>query len=372
MSPTDPGWSLSVPVEVVTPRSGRAWMWIVYLLAWLLLGLWLGVNVVLSHRQMNRPIPIWEPLTWEISSALTMAVLAVLVYRFEALFPLSGAGWVRRLPWHLPGLLAFSALHTLMMVTLRKIVYALAGSVYQFGDFLFGFIYELQKDLISYATFIAVCIGVRALRQRREREIALARVERDLADARLAQLTAQIEPHFVFNTLNAISNRMHEDIEAADRMITDFALILRASLQDTGSPHVRVADDIEWLQRYLNLMGERYRGRLLTRITVEDSVKAASIPRLLLQPLVENAFRHGLRSGGGRIDVRISAKGDRLCCEIDDDGVGLAADFQPGVGLANVRRRLELLYPAQHEFSLSARAGGGTRVEIAIPLRAYA
>lgn len=358
--------------ESTVVNRSRALFWLSYAGSWIAIGAWLGLNVVIGHRNSGQPIAAWKPLTWEMSSAAMMGVLAVLVYFYERRWPLSGPGWPGRVPVHVPAAIFFSALHTLGMVGLRKIVYAVAGATYDFGDPWLGFAYELQKDLISYAVIVTVCVAIRAVRARRERELAVIRLERDLSEARLAQLTAQIEPHFVFNTLNAISNRMHEDVDAADRMISAFADLLRAALAESGSAHVRVADDVVWLERYFELMRERFRGQVETSITLDPAAEGARIPRLLLQPLVENAFAHGLTSGRGRVDVRISADAEWLRCTVEDDGAGLKRDFAVGVGIANVQSRLDLLYPGAHRFEIAPRAAGGTRVEIDLPLTRHA
>lgn len=349
------------------PRGWR--FWLIYAAAWLALGLWQGVNAVIGLRNAGRELPAWEPMSWEFSSVSVIAVLAIAVARLEWRFPLSGAGWPRRLLAHVPAVLAFSLLHTLTMVGLRKLVYAANGVHYDFGDWSLGLTYEFQKDLITYAMIVGLCVGWRLWRERRAHELALVRLERDLGAARLAQLTAQIEPHFMFNTLNAISNRMHEDVDAADRMIAAFADLLRAALIESGDAEVRVADDAIWLERYLELMRERFRGKLSASVVVDANARDARIPRLLLQPLVENAFEHGLASGRGRVDIAIAARGDRLICAIEDDGPGIAPQSAQGVGLANVRGRLDLMYPNDHRFAAGPRAGGGTRVEIELPLR---
>lgn len=355
---------------MLTPSADtrRLSFWILYAAAWIASGAWLGLNVVIGFRNSGRPVPAWEPLTWELTSAVVLGVLAVGIYHFERRWPLSGPHWLGRLPIHVPAAIAFSALHTIGMFGLRRVIYVLAGHHYDFGDPWLAFAYELQKDLITYAVIVTVCVLIRTARARRERELAVVRLERDLSEARLAQLTAQIEPHFVFNTLNAISNRMHENIDAADRMIAAFAELLRAALAESGSAHARVADDAVWLERYFELMRERFRGQVETSVVVDPNAAEARIPRLMLQPLVENAFAHGLASGRGRVDVRIDADGDRLRCRVDDDGAGLKAVFVTGVGIANVRSRLELMYPGRHRFEIAPRAGGGTRVEIELPL----
>jgi sensor histidine kinase YesM len=346
----------------------RVLFWACYVAAWTALGLWEASNVIIGRRNGGQPIDAWEPLTWELSSTALMAVLALFVYAFERRFPLSGPGWLRRLPLHVPAAIVFSAAHTLGMIGIRKWVYSIEGRHYDFGDAWLGFAYELQKDLISYAVIVVTCIALRTLRQRRERELALIKLERDLSEARLAQLTAQIEPHFMFNTLNAISNRMHEDVEAADRMIAAFAELLRAALSESGSAHVRVADDVVWLERYFELMRERFRGKLDTKITLEPGARNARIPRLLLQPLVENAFEHGLKAGRGSVEVTIRVEGDRLHCTVEDDGSGCGTGFTPGTGLGNVRGRLDLLYPHDHRFAMAPGPAGGTRIDIDLPL----
>ena len=354
-----------------TVERSRAVFWLGYAAAWIAVGLWLGLNVVIGFRNSGRSIPPWEPVTWELSSSVVMAVLAIGVYRFERRFPLSGAHWARRVPLHVPAVLVFSALHTLGMVGIRDVVYSALGSRYDFGDPWLGFAYEVQKDLITYAVIVTICILIRSVRARRERELAVVRLERDLSEARLAQLTAQIEPHFVFNTLNAISNRMHEDVDAADRMIAAFAELLRAALSESGSAHVRVGDDVAWLERYFELMRERFRGQVETSIVLDPAAASARVPRLLLQPLVENAFAHGLASGRGRVEVRIRADGERLRCTVEDDGAGLKRGFVPGIGLGNARSRLDLLYGENYRFDVAPREGGGTRVVIDLPLIAH-
>ena len=171
----------------------------------------------------------------------------------------------------------------------------------------------------------------------------------------------------MFNTLNAIANRMHEDVEAADRMIAAFAGLLRAALVEPGGTLVSVAEDVVWLERYFELMRERFRGKLETRIEVDPAALALRIPRLLLQPLVENAFEHGLKAGRGSVVVAIRIDGTRLHCTVEDDGAGFAADAGTGIGLANVRNRLALLYPGDHAFEITARASGGTRIRLDLP-----
>ena len=333
---------------------------------WSLLGLWLGVNSALGHRGELPALPLWQPLTWELSSTLTIGALALLVARFEARAPLGGGHTLRRLPLHLVAAVLFSLLHVATMVGLRKIIYALAGAHYHFGGLLPLF-YEFQKDVISYALIVGVCAFLRTRRERRQGELDALRLARESSDARLAQLSAQIEPHFMFNALNTIANRMHEDVAAADHLLVALADLLRAALAGAQSPYAQVSEELAWLRSYCALMSERQPGRLQVRIDADPAALTARIPRLLLQPLVENAFRHGLVDGRGTLRVTLHGASGELYCSVSDDGAGYRSGRE-GIGLANVRERLRLLYGPRAALEITARSEGGTRVAVRLPL----
>ena len=333
---------------------------------WLLLGLWLGVNSALGHRGEMPPLPLWQPLTWELSSTLTVGALALLVSRFEARFALGGGRTLRHLPLHAPAAVAFSLLHVAAMVGLRKGVYALAGGHYHFGGGVPLF-YEFQKDVITYAVIVSACVWLRTRRERHQHELDALRLARELSEARLAQLSAQVEPHFMFNALNTIGSRMHEDVDAADRLLVALADLLRAALAGAQSPHARVSDELAWLRSYCALMSERQPGRLQVRIDADAVALTARMPRLLLQPLVENAFRHGLVDGRGTLRVTLQGAAGELRCTVSDDGAGYRAGRE-GIGLANVRERLRLLYGERAALAIAARSEGGTMVAVRLPL----
>lgn len=358
----------SIPIVSESGRpSFRPRFWLLYVAGWALLGVWQGSNVLINFHNNGVVIAAWKPMCWEISSILLIGLLALGIQRVERRLPLTGPGWTRRLPWHVLAAVVFSLLHSIGMIGVRIAVYAWAGDRYDPGELPITLFYELQKDLVSYVVIAIACIALRTLRQRREQEALLLRTRAELDAARLSALTAQIQPHFVFNTLNAIANRMHEDVDAADRLLVAFADLLRSSLTADETPWSDAASEAAWLRRYFALFAERYRGQLQTSVEVGADALPARLPRLLLQPLAENAFRHGLPDGRGSVDVRIERDGERLRCTIDDDGAGIAAGFRDGLGLGNVRRRLQLLYPGAHKLEIARRAGGGSRVELELP-----
>jgi two-component system, LytTR family, sensor kinase len=361
----------AAPVADVLPEPHylRRPLWLLtYFGLWVLLGIWLGSNSVVSHLHDAHPPPDWHVYVWELSSAPWVGALALAIAWFERRVPITGPGLWRRLRWHLPAAFAFSLAHVLGMVALRKLAYAVAGQHYDFGNPLSSFAYEFQKDVITYAAIVAIAALLRVVPERRRQQLREMQLRQAATDARLAHLSAQIEPHFIFNTLNAISNRMYEDVTAADRMLVSLADLLRAAMAREGAERVPVAEEMRWLQAYCHLMSERQPGLLEVEIDVDAPARDALIPRLLLQPLVENAFRHGLRSGRGRLSVHLRARGEHLRATVRDDGDGPPARLEPGLGLANVRERLVLMYPDNHRLELRAGDGGGTEAILEIPL----
>lgn len=208
-----------------------------------------------------------------------------------------------------------------------------------------------------------------------------SRLESSLAEAKLELLRNQIHPHFLFNTLHAISELMHEDVDAADKMLTRLADLLRASL-DSSKPLIALREELVLLDRYVDIERVRLGDRLRYRAEIEPSALDAIVPNFLLQPLVENAIRHAIavRREGGSIDVRATLDGAKLVITIDDDGPGFVQKSE-GIGLSNVRARLEQMYGAAARLGVTSAVCsigtancrcdppeiGGTRVRIEIP-----
>src|SRR5262249_27134219 len=200
-------------------------------------------------------------------------------------------------------------------------------------------------------------------RRYRDRELATSRLEARLAQAQLQVLRTQLHPHFLFNTLNAISALMHKDVALADRMISRLGELLRATLDDPGSQEVTLRRELDFLSPYLEIEQARLGPRLAVRTGIDDGLLHSCLPYPVLQPLVENAMRHGLapRSGSGRLTVRAWKDDGRLVLEVADNGPGVRFDrnFEEGIGLSNTRARLKALYGENHSLSLRPAPGGG-------------
>jgi LytS/YehU family sensor histidine kinase len=238
-------------------------------------------------------------------------------------------------------------------------------------------------DVLIYGAIAAleVARAYAADARRREREAAAlalraARLETGLAEARLHALAGQLQPHFLFNALNAISAYTEDEPRRARRLMAQLGELLRASLDHAARPEVTLAQELAFLEAYLGVERARFEDRLTVAVRADPAVLGACVPVFLLQPLVENAIKHGIvrRTAHGRVDVEARREGDRLRLRVRDDGVGLPGgwrlDRDAGVGLRNAAERLERLYPGAHRLHVAPRPGGGVTVEVAIPFRA--
>jgi len=210
-------------------------------------------------------------------------------------------------------------------------------------------------------------------RHLRERDRFEAELEAKLTRARLDALRMQVNPHFLFNALNTIAALVHEQPEAADRMITQLGELLRVSLDNTDAQEISLERELGIVQRYLELEHARFGERLRVQVQADDGVTRALVPSLVLQPLVENAVRHGVeaREAGAEIQVTARRVGSDLELIVRDNGPGLPqADqgrLREGIGLTNTRSRLEHLYGAQQRLDLAPAPGGGLEGRLRIP-----
>jgi len=343
-------------------------MWRMYLLIALLEGAYLGTNSMLGEIYSADFEP-WRPFVREYSSVLIVFALLPLVIQLENRFRLDARPRAPVILVHSAGALLFALIHVVFAFTLRRIVYGLAGETYFIGNPFITFLYELQKDVIVYLIILLIAFAVREFQVRRANELRTVHLAAELGEARLRHLTAQVDPHFLFNTLNAISNRMREDLDAADRMITQLGDLLRAAYDTDQHLLVPLSGEVQWLRGYAGMMAERFRGQLHFGLDIDPALESLEVPRLLLQPIVENSLRHGLADGRGSLSVQIRRHGTRLRYLIADDGVGLpATPLKRGTGLSNVARRLALMFPDNHELTLTSRVPRGTVVTVEFPV----
>jgi len=210
----------------------------------------------------------------------------------------------------------------------------------------------------------------------RDRELRAAQLETRLSRAQLQALKTQLNPHFLFNTLNTISSLMYTDIDAADRMMTRLSELLRLTLEKEAVPEVTLKEEMELLERYLDIERIRFDDRLRVSVDVDPAALEARVPNFSLQPLVENAILHGIapRSGGGKLDISAARQNGMLEIRLRDDGPGLPGGLprREGIGVANTRARLVQLYGDAHRFEMKNMPEGGLLVTISVPFHTSA
>jgi len=241
-----------------------------------------------------------------------------------------------------------------------------------------GLTFALQclTNAFVYFVIVAVYNAFAYYHMYHRQKMATSQLQARLAEAELAALKMQLQPHFLFNTLNAVSVLMTENVEKANQMLVRLSELLRLTLESSGRQQVSLKQELEYLECYLEIERIRFADRLQTHLDVEPATLDARVPNLILQPLVENAIRHGIapRARGGRLDVRARRRNGNLELVIHDDGPGMAGDEpetdpRGGIGLANCRARLTQLYGKHHRFEYGKSPGGGFSVVLTLPYR---
>lgn len=231
--------------------------------------------------------------------------------------------------------------------------------------------------LMNYALITVACYALQYYKNFRTQELRASQLQTELAQAQLHTLKAQLHPHFLFNTLNTISSLVHTDPDGAEKMISRLGDLLRLTLQSNQSQMTSLRNEMEFTQLYLEIQQIRFSDRLKVELSIEPDTLEAKIPALLLQPLVENAIVHGIspRTTTGTVKVVSMHKSNRLHLTIADDGVGIKTDAisfnGSGIGLKNIKQRLQYLYGENHSFALSTFPNSGVKIEIEIPFESF-
>jgi len=231
---------------------------------------------------------------------------------------------------------------------------------------------EFHTELLVYWAIIGIVNSLNYYRKYRERELKASQLEARLVESQLEALRAQLHPHFLFNTLNSISVLMRRDVESADRMLLQLSSLLRAMLTKDTAHEIPLRQELEFLERYLEIEQTRFRDRLTVRMLIDPATLDGLVPRLIFQPLVENALRHGIadRESGGLIEICAEQRDGHISLEVRDNGPGIRLhelEFIEGVGLANTRARLDHLYGRDGCFEWRNADNGGLVVRASLP-----
>lgn len=334
----------------------------------LYLGLVLAIGLLLSVAELQHYLARggrhpWEPFLWELSSVLCAGLLGPAIYRWHvAGLALSS----RRRQWlrHAFGAAAYILAHVAGMFGMRFIVYGLMGVTYEPGDALQVLSYEAGKDLVSYGFALAICHGLHL-------SLQAQRLRSELAEARLARLAEQVQPHFLFNTLNLISSTMYEDVDKADRLLCQLSDLLRQTLKAQQAGWHSLDEELRLVQPFLDLMQARFGARLQVRIDASAAARRCQLPALLLISPVENAIKHDVAGNTGAVELRLSAhcEGQVLHIRVENTGTAPQRTEREGAfGLVNLRERVHASFGRHAEVTLAARDGGGAVLNLTLPM----
>jgi two-component system, LytTR family, sensor kinase len=339
-------------------------------------GLLLSGYRYLEHVTAGRAMSPLGPLIDEVGAAWAAALAFPALVALARRYRLDRRGWLRRIPAHLAAVVAFGVYHTSAMWATRSALYPLAGlGPYDYGRMPVRYAMELPQQAIVYGLMVAITYLVDRHLAARRRELEISRLETELVRARLDALRMQLNPHFLFNTLNTVSSVMYDSLEAADDVLGRLAELLRRAIRDDEAHEIPLAQELETLDLYLGIVRVRFGDRLAVRIDAEPAARAALVPSMLLQPLVENAIEHGRAQADGAVAIDVTARvtGQTLRLEVRDTGPGASADeLRRGVGLGNTAERLAKLYGDRHRLEVGSAEGGGFAVRLELPLRATA
>ncbi len=353
------------------PGVGR---WALIFGVWTLAGLVSASQVVVRSRGQTTWV---EAVAYQLPTWWIWALLTPLCLGLARRFPVRRVTWSRALPLHVGAgvavVLTYLALQ--MPFALMREGRTITWAAYSSGV-VGGFAFQFVTYALIYAGLVAIGQAIASQNDLAERERHAARLESELATARLHSLRAQLQPHFLFNTLHTVGGLVRGgEKDGALRMLSGLSGLLRHTLDHIDAPEIALHRELEATERYLEIEEVRFRDRLEVERHIDPDAADAIVPALIFQPLLENAMRHGIQADQASAVVLMGARrvGDRLELIVEDDGAGLPAGFdlelQQGVGLRLTRSRLDRLYGADHTFAIEGVAPRGTRVRIEIPFR---
>lgn len=348
----------------------------------IIFGVWTFIGLVFSLQWYFAAFRSDEPVQWsralyvQMSWGYLWALATPFVLWLVRRFPIDRQNWLRNSLLHLltSTLLIFILGvigHILLYVNYGRAL----GRPYLFANSLRHALNNYTEGMGIYLLIAFLAYAYSYYRRYRQGELRASQLETQLSQAQLQALKMQLQPHFLFNTLHSISALLHKDKEGARKMITRLGDFLRLTLENSGTQEVTLKEEMEFLRCYLEIERIRFQDRLTTRVQVDPDALDSHVPNLILQPIVENAIRHGIapRSTPGEIEIRAKQEDGFLRIQIRDNGSGLPINrsteslFKKGLGLANTVSRLERLYGARHRFEIANHPGGGLAVTMEIP-----
>ena len=364
-------------MENLPVKRGKVVKWLAIWAVWTLFGLFFTTQLALQSQLWKTPVPFWRILSWQLVSGYVWFALSPLILFLTNKFPFDASKWRVSLPVHIVAALVVALFQqSIDAFILPKLGYPPGREFANYAEaYKYFVLVNLHLSILIYLSVVGIKSAYSYYQKYRERELEASQLETRLAQSRLQVLKMQLHPHFLFNTLNAISELIYKDAESADRMLTDLSDLLRLSFENLEVQEISLKQELEFLEKYLEIEQMRFHDRLSINMEISPDTLDASVPNMILQPLVENAIKHGIapRMIGGRVDIRAARSNGHLEIKVSDDGLGVPfgdlENLHEGVGLSNTRRRLHHLYGDRHRFDLKNLEKGGLGVTLEIPFR---
>lgn len=359
------------PSEAVTSPA-RRWFWLILAVAF-----WTAVAGVSALSQITRGGD-WQPiLLSSLAQWWAWGLMATAINRLDKWLPFGGNQLGYRIMAHIVlgplTVLVYGYVSTAIAAVMRLQPWSDLWHVQVLLDAIHGMFWSM----LVYSLIVGVCQAYAYQQRYASAELQLQRLERNFSEARLNALRMQLDPHFLFNALNTISAQVEREPKLARSMIEHLGDLLRLSLAPQSRKEVRLMDELAFLDHYLAIQKIRFGNSLRLDRRVPDDVMRAMVPSMFLQPLVENAIRHGLspRAQGGMVTLIAERLGQQLHIQVIDDGVGLPLNWpdgsRQGVGLSVTRERIAGYADGSSRFAIGRRAEGGTEVDILFPLHIH-
>jgi signal transduction histidine kinase len=366
------GAGTDVPV-ITAPRSILRWPFVLGVAT--LLGLMSTTLAVQFTYAVGRS-PKWQwLLILNCTYWYVWALFTPWIVRLSQRFRLERQGLIRAILVHVPAVALFSLAHIAAMGAVQWWLVTMDGKS-------FSWWYEVQRsalqnfdwEMMTYWAIVGLSHAVLYYGESRRRAVRASQLETRLVEAQIATLRQQLQPHFLFNTLHAISTLMHTDVEAAERTLIRLSDLLRMTLENMGQQEITLQAELDFLSKYLEIEQMRFADRLLVKFDIEPETLDVLVPTLLLQPLVENAIKHGIscKAGPGHVGITARREDTKLWIEVRDDGKGLSETaltaLQKGIGVSTTRARLQHQFGADFRFEFH-RLDEGVAVVVAVPWR---
>lgn len=342
--------------------------WLVGAFIWTALGLLAASQRLAAFMYAGRAVPVTAIYGRTMLDWYTCALFTPLIFWVARTFRLDSPRWAAMVPVHIVACAAFVVLKLALFIPLANA----AGWVDEPVRFLSWITADGFPLTLSYIIVVAVRYALDYYERYRERLVEAERLQSRLAHVQLDALRAQLHPHFLFNALNALSTLIHRDPAAADRMVVELGELLRETISTDGAAEVPLHTELRFIERYLSIMQIRLGERLRVTVDVDDDVRDALVPHMLLQPIVENALVHGIgrSTAAGELIVRGHREDGMVVLEVLDDGPGIQNGGNgERIGLRNTRLLLEQLYQQRQSLALENRATGGALTRVTLPYR---